>query len=103
MDTCVKRAALWQCDQCGLWWCSQPKIEPTMFMLTLPIDLFEELGWENFRGWRLGGAPHVATCGGCGEISPGPFLGSAAAGPALRLRLSALLQPEQETEEQLAA
>ena len=93
MNTNDSNAALWQCDECGTWWCSQPAIAPTMFLLELPADLLEELGWENFRGWRLGGIPHVASCPECSETSPAPLIGSAPAGPQLRISLKTVLHP----------
>ena len=78
-------AALWQCEGCGLWWCSQAEIEPTTFMLDISTDLLEELGWDNFRGWRLGGTPYVATCDDCHQVSDAPLLGGAPTGGQLRV------------------
>lgn len=93
MTTNQNDAALWECEACGIWWCSQPAIEPTRFMIDLPIDLLEELGWENFRGWRLGGAPHVATCTECNTVNVAPLLGETAEAPQLQMPLHELLQP----------
>ena len=93
MSTNEQKAALWQCDGCGTWWCSQAAIEPTTFILELSPDLLEELGWENFRGWRLGGTPHVATCGDCREVSSVPLCGEAPVAAQLRVRLAMLLNP----------
>lgn len=88
-----KEAALWQCHNCGDWWCSQPEVQPTSFLLELPADTLEELGWENFRGWRLGGTPHVATCPTCSTTALMPLYGSASAGAQLQQDLVALLRP----------
>ena len=93
MTTKQSNAALWECEACGIWWCSQPSIEPTTFMIDLPIDLLEELGWENFRGWRLGGAPHVATCTECSTVNAAPLVGTAPVAPPLQLPLHDLLRP----------
>ena len=92
-DTLEQEAALWQCAPCGLWWCSQPEVRPTDFMLQLPVETLEALGWENFRGWRLGGTPHVATCPDCSCVSAEPAFGSASPGGQLRLDLATLLTP----------
>ena len=73
--------ALWHCDHCGAWWCSQPAVRSTRFMLELPVSLLAELGWDNFRGWRLGGTPHVSTCPDCGNVLSEPRLGAADVGP----------------------
>lgn len=86
-------AALWQCKNCVIWWCSQPVVQATRFMLELPIDTLEAFGWENFRGWRLGGTPHVATCPECASVATAPSFGGAAAGVQLLLDLGALLRP----------
>lgn len=84
-------AALWQCEACGAWWCSQPTIAPTRFMLELDVDALEAMGWDNFRGWRLGGTPTVATCPDCGRIADAPRFGGAPAQPAFATSLEALL------------
>lgn len=86
-------AALWQCHQCGSWWCSQQAVEPTSFMLDLPADTLDALGWENFRGWRLGGTPHVSTCPDCATVALMPVFGTASGGAQLQQDLVALLQP----------
>lgn len=86
-------AALWHCDHCGTWWCSQPDVQPTRFLLEVPGDALEALGWENFRGWRLGGTPHVGTCPECAAVALKPAFGSAPAGAQLQQNLAALLQP----------
>lgn len=88
-----QEAALWQCDHCKAWWCSQPEVQPTTFMLQLPTDTLELLGWENFRGWRLGGTPHVATCPDCDTVALDPLFGAATTGHQLQLDLAALLRP----------
>jgi|GEM_PF-1920698 len=88
-----QEAALWQCDNCGVWWCSQPEVQPTRFMLELPGETLEAFGWENFRGWRLGGTPHAATCPDCGTVALAPTFGNASAGVQLQLDLAALLRP----------
>lgn len=93
MNANQNRAALWQCDACGAWWCSQTKIEPTTFMLDISIDILEGLGWENFRGWRMGGTPHVATCSDCRHINSEPLLGGAPVGEQLHIGLRTLLIP----------
>lgn len=93
MNGNTKEAALWQCHNCGAWWCSQPAVQPTRFMLELPGDTLEELGWENFRGWRLGGTPHVSTCPSCGTMALMPVFGSASRGAQLQQDLAALLRP----------
>lgn len=94
MNTTVGSEALWQCDACGAWWCSQTTVEPTTFLLDISRDLLDELGWENFRGWRLGGTPHVATCGECDALSPAPLLGDAPVSGQLRVPLTDLLHPQ---------
>lgn len=86
-------AALWHCDNCGAWWCSQPVREATAFMLSLPAETLENLGWDNFRGWRLGGVPHVATCPDCRTVQDAPHFGYAAVRPQLTMSLADLLQP----------
>lgn len=43
-------AALWHCESCKVWWCSQPVGEATDFMQTLSIDILKEMGWDNYRG-----------------------------------------------------
>ena len=86
-------AALWQCPACAAWWCSQPDVQPTNFLLALPGDALEELGWDNIRGWRLGGTPHVATCPECGSRAAHPARGRATAGAQLQQDLAALLRP----------
>jgi hypothetical protein len=86
-------AALWQCENCHAWWCSQPTVQPTEFMLSLPLPLLEAMGWENFRGWQVGGTPHVSTCPDCGAVQQAPVRGEATAMPRPRASLSDLLRP----------
>ena len=62
-------------------------------MLELPVSLLAELGWDNFRGWRLGGMPHVSTCPDCGNVLSEPRFGVASAGAQLQVDLAALLAP----------
>lgn len=94
MNQKVKQeTALWHCEQCGSWWCSQPVREPTDFMISLPTHILEKLGWDNFRGWRLGGTPHVATCPVCHSVSEKPRFGHTSERPPLTMSLAALLQP----------
>lgn len=69
--------ALWQCDDCGSWWCSQPALAPTDFMHQLPGDLLATLDWSDFRGWAVGPAEHVAACIECGTVSREPVYGTA--------------------------
>ena len=78
-------AALWYCESCSVWWCSQSKGEATDFMKTLPIDVLEEMGWDNFRGWGLGGTPRVTICPDCYTSSQSPRFGSASAHPPLTI------------------
>lgn len=86
-------AALWRCEPCDVWWCSQPVRSPTSFLLSLPLDQLEEMGWDNFRGWQLGGTPHVATCPECGIVNVVVCHGTASSGPPLMMSLAALLRP----------
>lgn len=69
--------ALWQCVHCGVWWCSQPERRPTSFVLALPANVLEGLGWDNFRGWRLGATPNINTCPDCGTIAQSPSMAKA--------------------------
>ncbi len=85
--------ALWQCSECIAWWCSQSTRQPTRFMIDLPVAVLEGFGWENFRGWRLGGKPHVATCPDCDTVSKAPIFGDAMVAPPLKMSLSALIFP----------
>lgn len=89
----LEEAALWRCNQCEAWWCSQPVVRPTRFMIALPADVLTALGWDNFRGWRLGGTPHVGTCPECGSVQAAPRFGHASPGLPLRQELNALLAP----------
>lgn len=86
-------AALWQCEICGVWWCSQPVVKPTRFLLDLPRTTLEALGWDNYRGWSLGGTPHVSTCPECGAHQTAPVYGTAPAGSRLRIDLAELMRP----------
>lgn len=85
--------ALWQCKNCTAWWCSQKTRQPTRFMIDLPVAILEGFGWENFRGWRMGGKPHVATCPDCYTISEGPVYGDTEVAPPLKMSLESLLFP----------
>lgn len=89
----LEEAGLWECNACDAWWCSQPLVQPTRFMIDLPVDVLTALGWENFRGWRLGGTPHVGTCPDCSTVQNTPRFGHASPGPRLRQELNALLAP----------
>lgn len=89
----LQEAALWRCEQCDAWWCSQPVRESTNFLLSLPVDQLEEMGWDNFRGWRLGGTPHVATCPECGIVSAALRYGITSERPPLTMSLAALMRP----------
>jgi hypothetical protein len=88
-----KDAALWLCHNCNAWWCSQSVRQPTRFMIDLPIATLEGFGWENFRGWRLGGKPHVATCPDCRTIAKAPVFGETVDAPPLKMSLSAIIFP----------
>ncbi|WP_420642518.1 hypothetical protein [Candidatus Leptofilum sp.] len=68
--------ALWQCDHCSAWWGSQPYAQPTRFMLELPIEQLTALGWDNFRGWRLGNNPNINTCPVCANEVSQPSYGA---------------------------
>lgn len=70
-------AALWQCGECGSWWCSQPQLAPTSFLHQLPADLLASLDWSDFRGWAVGPADHVAACPDCQMVSGAPVYGTA--------------------------
>jgi hypothetical protein len=74
-----QEAALWVCAHCGSWWCSQPALAPTDFIRQLPAALADSLGWDNFRGWAVGPAEHVASCPECGTVSSAPVFGVAGA------------------------
>lgn len=86
-------AALWHCEHCKSWWCSQPAVQATNFLLEVPPGVLAAFGWDNFRGWRLGGTPHVATCPQCGNVASEPRFGSAPKGAQLQVDLAALLAP----------
>lgn len=86
-------AALWRCNHCGAWWCSQAVREESDFMLSIPVETLEALGWDNFRGWRLGGVPHVATCPDFRTVQDAPRFGHTSARPQLTMSLADLLQP----------
>ena len=88
-------ASLWKCRRCGSWWCSQMTRKPTRLLIDLPISTLELYGWENFRGWRLGGIPSVATCPVCGNINEKPEFGEAIVAPPLKTDLTQLLFPSQ--------
>jgi hypothetical protein len=70
-------AALWKCEVCGSWWCSQPALAPTDFLQQLPESVMSTLGWEDFRGWAVGTAEQVAICPGCDTVSSAPAYGTA--------------------------
>lgn len=89
----LREEALWQCDNCFAWWCSQPEVRPTRFMLEFPVEVLNGLGWDNFRGWRLGGTPHVGTCPDCTTEMSEPRYGKAFPGAQLQGSLTALLTP----------
>ena len=86
-------AALWQCDDCEAWWCSQLVREATDFLLLLPGSVLEQLGWDNFRGWRVGGTPHVATCPNCHALSQNPRHGNTSIRPSLAVSVAAFSGP----------
>ena len=69
-------AALWKCDVCGSWWCSQPALAPTDFLQNLPAALAAELPWDEFRGWAVGPAADVAICPECSTVSSKPLYGT---------------------------
>lgn len=69
-------AAVWKCDVCGSWWCSQPALAPTDFMHQLPATLVAELPWDEFRGWAVGPAADVAICPECGTVASQPLYGT---------------------------
>lgn len=71
-------AALWSCQSCGSWWCSQPQLAPTDFLRQLPAALMASLAWEDFRGWAVGSVEHVSTCPECATVSSKPIYGTAA-------------------------
>lgn len=71
-----QQAALWQCDACGSWWCSQPALASTGFLHQLPADLLASLDWSDFRGWAVGPAQHVAACIECGTVASAPAYGT---------------------------
>jgi hypothetical protein len=77
-------AALWKCESCGSWWCSQPALAPTDFLHQLPPALAEDLPWDEFRGWAVGTPAHVAACLECDTVSSSPLYG--AIGEATRLQ-----------------
>lgn len=77
-------AALWQCDSCGSWWCSQPALAATDFLHQLPPALAANLPWDEFRGWAVGTPEHVAACMECDTVCPRPLYG--AIGEATRLQ-----------------
>jgi hypothetical protein len=77
-------AALWKCESCGSWWCSQPALAPTDFLHQLPPALAATLPWDEFRGWAVGSPGHVAACLECDIVSPNPLYGTA--GEATRLQ-----------------
>jgi len=87
-------AALWQCEACDAWWCSQLIREATDFLLLMPVIVLEQLGWDNFRGWQLGGTPHVATCPLCHVVSLKPRFGNTSIQPLLAVSLAAFLRPK---------
>jgi hypothetical protein len=70
-------AALWRCEACGSWWCSQPALAPTSFLHQLPPELAATLAWDAFRGWAVGPAEDVAICPECETVSSGPRYGDA--------------------------
>ena len=70
-------AALWTCEACGSWWCSQPALAPTDFLHQLPASLMESLAWDAFRGWAVGPRDVVAACPECETASSGPRYGDA--------------------------
>jgi hypothetical protein len=76
-DSCVHDAALWKCDACGSWWCSQPALAPTSFLHLLPAELAAALPWDDFRGWAVGPFANVAICPECETVSSRPVYGDA--------------------------
>ena len=71
----AQEAALWKCASCNAWWCSQPALAPTDFLRKLPAGLAGALSWDDFRGWAVGPAEHVAACLECSTVSPAPIYG----------------------------
>jgi hypothetical protein len=69
-------AALWQCESCGSWWCSQPALAPTDFLHQLPAALAANLPWDEFRGWAVGTPAQVAACLACDTVSASPLYGA---------------------------
>lgn len=70
-------AALWSCEACGSWWCSQPALAPTDFLRQLPAGLAATLEWDAFRGWAVGPRDIAAICPECATVSHAPRYGDA--------------------------
>jgi hypothetical protein len=75
-NVAVHDAALWKCDVCGSWWCSQPALAATDFLQQLPAALAAALPWEDFRGWAVGSSVGVAVCPECGTSARQPLYGT---------------------------
>ena len=75
-------AALWECEQCQVWWGSQSGDMPeARFLLQLAGPNSHLFPWENYRGWRekLGMAPMCPECGREASFPRSTLLGRAAA------------------------
>jgi rubrerythrin len=61
--------AAWRCDMCQVWWGTQNSPKPTTkFLLQLPSTLTEQLGWDEYRGWKMTVA-EAGVCPECGQPS----------------------------------
>ena len=61
--------AAWRCDTCRVWWGTQVNPRPsTKFLLQLPMVVAEQLGWDDYRGWKLK-LDEACVCPECGRSS----------------------------------
>jgi rubrerythrin len=65
--------ALWDCDDCGVWWASQVgKRTKTSILTNLPEPYDTQLSWDNYRGWKYPNTP-PSKCPQCGKNIPEPM------------------------------
>lgn len=67
-----EREAVWACNSCGMWWCSQPHATETDFLLAYARQQNGTLSWDTFRGWSIG-TEKVGVCPECGAVNEEPF------------------------------